>query len=39
LAEGRAKGEAKGRADGETRVLDLMAKGYSIERIKEILKG
>jgi DNA-binding CsgD family transcriptional regulator len=29
----------EGEARGEARVLELMAKGYNIEQIKEILKG
>ena len=36
--EGVAIGEARGVAIGETMVLDLMAKGYDINQIKEILK-
>jgi len=44
--EGEAKGEARGmkkgvaigEARGEAKVLDLMAKGYSLERIKKILR-
>jgi len=36
--EGEAKGVAIGEARGEAKVLDLMAKGYSLERIKKILK-
>jgi predicted transposase YdaD len=37
--EGRDEGRAEGRAEGEARVLELMAKGYSVEQIKEILNG
>jgi len=36
-AEGELIGEARGKAEGEARVLELMAKGYSLEQIKEIL--
>jgi len=34
-----AYADEKGEARGENRVLDLMAKGYSYEEIKEILKN
>ena len=37
-AKGVAIGEARGMKKGEARVLKLMAKGYSLERIKKILK-
>jgi len=37
--DGEAAGEARGRAEGEARVLDLVAKGYSLEQIKEILNS
>jgi predicted transposase/invertase (TIGR01784 family) len=37
--EGEARGEARGVAIGEAKILDFMAKGYSLEQIKEILKG
>jgi hypothetical protein len=33
------EGEARGVAIGESKILDLMAKGYSLEQIKVILKG
>jgi len=38
MNEGRAEGIAVGKAEGETRVLDLMAQGYDYEQIKDILK-
>ena len=37
-ARGVAIGEARGMKKGEARVLELVAKGYSLERIKKILK-
>ena len=37
-AKGVAIGEARGMKKGEARVLELVAKGYSLERIKEILR-
>jgi hypothetical protein len=36
--EGFAIGEARGEARGRNEVLDLMAKGHSLEQIKEMLK-
>ena len=38
-AFGRDEGIALGEARGEARVLDLMAKGYNLEQIKDILSG
>ena len=38
IAEGRVEGIAIGRDEGETRVLDLVAQGYGLEQIKELLK-
>ena len=37
--EAREDGVAIGREEGETRVLDLMAKGYGLEQIKDILNS
>jgi hypothetical protein len=37
--EGVAIGEARGVAIGRTEVLDLLAKGYSVEQIKDALNG
>jgi len=39
INEGKAEGRAEGIAIGETRVLDLVAKGYDYEQIKKILKS
>jgi predicted transposase/invertase (TIGR01784 family) len=39
IEKGRAEGKAEGIVEGEARVLDLVAKGHSIEQIKKILKG
>ena len=39
IAIGEAKGIAIGEAKGRNEVLDLMAKGYSLEQIKEMLKS
>ena len=39
IALGEARGEARGIAFGRDEVLDLMAKGYNLEQIKDILKG
>jgi predicted transposase YdaD len=39
VAIGRKEGEARGITIGEAKILDLMAKGYNLEQIKEILKG
>ena len=36
---GVEKGIAIGRTEGITEVLDLLAKGYSLEQVKETLKG
>ena len=36
--EGVAIGEARGEARAEANVLNLMAKGYDVNQIKEILK-
>ena len=37
-ARGKARGVAVGKAEGVSIVLDLMAKGYGLEQIKEMLK-
>jgi predicted transposase YdaD len=39
LEKGMEKGVAIGREEGEAKILDLMAKGYNLEQIKEILKS
>ncbi|MDR2580609.1 MAG: hypothetical protein LBC85_06425, partial [Fibromonadaceae bacterium] len=36
--EGKAEGKAEGELEGEARVLELMAKGHTLEQIKDILK-
>jgi hypothetical protein len=38
VAIGEARGVKKGITIGEAKVLDLMAKGYSLEQIKKILR-
>lgn len=38
MAEGRVEGKAEGRVEGRDEVLDLMAQGFSLEQIKDILK-
>ena len=37
--EGKLEGRIEGEALGEARVLNLMAKGYSFEQVKKLLKG
>jgi Holliday junction resolvasome RuvABC endonuclease subunit len=39
LEVAKEEGEARGVAIVESKILDLMAKGYSLEQIKGILKG
>jgi hypothetical protein len=38
IAIGRDEGVAIGEARGESRVLDLMAKGYGLEQIRSMLR-